>query len=644
MMKKILALIMAISFCIIAASCAKQGGDETSTTSGSTVATTTTAAGTTSASQTTSETTTTAGEVIIPVEDEIYDLECEKVGDFVTLNYNAETCTVKTEVKKGVGSKQTVKITVEMRDGFIFDGISEGNAIVNDASKKVSSDLTYEFDASAETKIYVNTSMKIVYHAGEGKSSSGGNTYEATYALTGFHNPNTLPEKEYFVRDGYTLVEYNTKEDGSGTAVSLGGRADAQGKAVLDLWCVWQKNTDESLFRYEIKNGEAHITGYTGNDEIVCIPETLGGATVTKIISGAFKNADMKKVIIAKTVKNVSSGAFNNCQNLETVVVFDGSFESEEDEGSGWWISSTPGISEESFEGCDNFKNFYVNGTHNLYNDWTTRWGEKKLDRLVWAKDKKKIVIVGGSGSYLGYDSEIIEKALNGEYEIINFGENANVSALLYFDIIEDFMGEGDILLWSPEPGTFTLGNRDVCGPSDVRMWQFRQNDYSFLRYIDRSLYTNLISKFSTFTETLAKASFTTYGTFNTNSSKYGDGLDEANRKWDKNIYSYNFGYSVDAKEEMTALVKKLGEKGCSVYFTYAAMQKTGMEESKVTDKTIEEYTNKIKELGITVISDYKDCIYPDEYFYDSAWHMNWKGAQERSRNVAKDLKKQLGK
>lgn len=642
-MKKILALIMALSFCIIAASCVKQGNNESSTEPNTTVSTTTTETSSESTSQTTQTTTTTTGEVIPPVAEKIYDIESEKVGDFVTVNYNADTCTVKTEVKKGVGSKQTVTITVEMRDGFIFDGISEDDAIVNNASKKVSSSLTYKFDASSETKIYVNTSMKIVYHTGDGKSSSGSKTFESTYALTGFHNPNTLPEKGYFVRDGYTLVEYNTKEDGSGTAVSLGGRVNAEGKAVLDLWCVWQKNTDESLFKYEIKNKEAHITGYTGNDEIVCIPETLGGATVTKITSDAFKNADMKKVIIAKTVKNVSSGAFTNCKELETVVVFDGSFASEAGEGGGWW-GGTPGISEDSFEGCDNFKNFYVNGTHNLYNDWTTRWGEKKLDRLVWAKDKKKIIIVGGSGSYLGYDSEIIEKALNGEYEIINFGENANISALIYFDIIEDFVGEGDILLWSPEPGTLTLGNRNVCGFSDVRMWQFRQNDYSFLRYIDRSLYTNLISKFSTFTETLAKAEFATYGSFNKNSSKYGDGLDEANRKWNKNIYNYNFKYDVSAKEEMTALVKKLNEKGCSVYFTYAAMQKTGMEESKVTDQIIEVYTNKLKEIGVTVISDYKDCIYPDEYFYDSAWHMIWKGAQERSRHVAEDLKKQLGK
>lgn len=636
-MKKILALIMALSFCIIAASCVKHGNNESSTEPNTTVSTTTTGTSSESTSQTTQTTTTTTGEVIPPVAEKIYDIESEKVGDFVTVNYNADTCTVKTEVKKGVGSKQTVTITVEMRNGFIFDGISKDDAIVNNASKKVSSSLTYKFDASSETKIYVNTSMKIVYHTGDGKSSSGSKTFESTYALTGFHNPNTLSEKGYFVRDGYTLVEYNTKEDGSGTAVSLGGRVNAEGKAVLDLWCVWQKNTDESLFKYEIKNKEAHITGYAGNDEIVCIPETLGGATVTKITSDAFKNAGMKKVIIAKTVKNVSSGAFTNCKELETVVVFDGSFASEAGEGGGWW-GGTPGISEDSFKGCDNFKNFYVNSTFTLYNFWA-RYGANHLDRLMWAKDKKKIIIVGGSGSYYGYNCDIIKKVLSGEYEIINFGENANISALLYFDIIENFVGEGDILLWSPEPGYNTLGTSAIGS----RAWAFRQNDYNFLRYIDRSDFTDLISKFSSFSEELQSGKFIPYDRFSTSTNKYGDD-DEASREWDKNIYNYNFKYDVSAKEEMTALVKKLDEKGCSVYFTYAAMQKTGMEESKVTDQIIEVYTNKLKEIGITVISDYKDCIYPDEYFYNSAWHMNQKGADARSENVANDLKKQLGK
>lgn len=632
-MKKIIALFLAVMFCFIAVSCTTSGDKETTTTSGSTEPITTTSGGTTSGSstETTTSSATETTEEKPPVVDpqkEVFDIESEKAGNYVTVHYNKATCTVETEVKKGVGSKESVTITVTMRNGFIYNGISVGNAIINDGKTKVTTSKTYTVsNTSSNVDVYVNTSMTVVYHAGEGKTSTGSTTREDIFPLTGYHNPNTLQENGYFVRDGYTLVEYNTKEDGTGTAVSLGGRVDAEGKPVLDLWCVWQKNTDSSLFKYKNTDGGVEITGYTGNEEVVCIPGKMGGKNVVSISSGAFKNADMKKVIIAKTVTAVAEGAFRNCQNLETVVVFDGGFDAYS-------------ISDESFDGCDNFKNFYVNSTFTLYNFWA-RYGSTHLDRLMWAKDQKKIVIVGGSGSYYGYDSEIIDEALDGEYVIINFGENANVSGLLYFDIIEDFMGEGDILLWSPEPGGNTLGSYSI----GYRAWYFRQSDYNFLRYVDCSQFSDIISSFSRLSGELknaSKNSFFPYGTFTNSTSKYGDGLDQSGRVTQGRDNSYSFGYDIGAKDEMAALVRRMKDKGASVFFTYAAMQKDG---EGISDDVLKEYTEKLTSvLDITVISDYKNCLYPQEYFWDSPWHLVWKGAQERSRHVAEDLKKQLGK
>ena len=71
------------------------------------------------------------------------------------------------------------------------------------------------------------------------------------------------PEDGSFVRDGYTLVGYNTKADGTGEAVSLGGRIQAFGAASLDLYCMWEENTPETDFTYETSSGTAAITGYT---------------------------------------------------------------------------------------------------------------------------------------------------------------------------------------------------------------------------------------------------------------------------------------------------------------------------------------------------------------------------------------------
>ena len=632
-MKKFIALFMAVLFCFIAVSCTMSGNNETTTTAPSVTTTTSrTATGsdvtTTKPSEITTSTTTEEEPPIIEPQKEILDIETVMVGNFVRLQYNKATCTVETEVKKGVGSKQSVTIKVTMRDGFIYDGISVDNALVNKNGQRVTTSKTYTLEnVSSETKVYVNTSMTVVYHTGEGKTSNGSDTKTVTFSLVGYHNPKTLEENGYFKRNGYTLVEYNTKEDGTGTPVSLGSRVDAEGKPSLDLWCVWQKNTDESSFKTETAMGGVRIKEYTGNDEIVCIPERIGGNKVIGIAANAFSGATMKEVIIAKTVKAIEEGAFTNCKNLETVVVFDGEF------GAG-------GIGESCFVNCDSFKHFYVNATYTIYESFAL-YGSGHLDRLMWAKDMKKIIIVGGSGSYFGYDSEIIDKALNGEYVIINFGENANVSGLLYFDLIEDFVGEDDILLWSPEPGRYTLGSYSF-GP---RGWYFRQSDYGFLRYIDRSQFTDLISRFPAQCvemKNAEKSNILPYDAFNNSASKYGDGLDNAKRVTQGRDNSYNIGWSISAKEEMAALAKRMKEKGASVFFTYAAMQEGG---EGISDDVIKEYTERLTSvIDMTVISDYKNCLYPQEYFWDSEWHLVWKGAQERSRHVAEDLKKQLGK
>jgi hypothetical protein len=47
---------------------------------------------------------------------------------------------------------------------------------------------------------------------------------------------------------------------------------------------------------------------------------------------------------------------------------------------------------------------------------------------------------------------------------------------------------------------------------------------------------------------------------------------------------------------------------------------------------------------GIVSISDYKNCIYEDKYFYDSEWHLTDEGSTIRSEHVAVDLLKALGK
>lgn len=637
--KRIVAFVMAALMVVLLVSCEKNPSPEQSSSTESTSPLETTSSENTTASTETSETTTASdtsetttssggGEEIPDPAEEIPDIERLEIGNYVTLVYNAAACDVEYEVEKGLGSRQTVTLTVKMKDGFLFDGWSSGNALANTTEWKnqavlESTNQTYRFEVSSAKTIYLNCSMTLVYHANGGSLASGVSSKD-TYSLVFYHNPNTRPEGGYFVRDGYTLVGYNTEADGSGEFVSLGAKVNANGAATVDLYCVWAENTTEDAFTYETSGSSVTITGYTGDENVVVIPQTLGGKKVTKIAEDAFIQKSVKTVVIAKTVEQIEAYAFDRCEDLTTVILFDASF------------NTSAGISEDSFFQCVNLKNIRINTVYTLTDTWQS-YGAAKLDRLIWAADKKKIIIIGGSGAYYGYNGQVLEEALGGEYEIINFGENANISALLYFDIVEDFIREGDIILWSPEPGRYTLGTTD-CGN---RFWDFRKSDYDFLKYVDVSLYTDLLPTFANYCGTLKTSNFKEFDALTISVNQYGD--DISYRQWNGQKFEYWFKYSLPASEELAELVSKISEKGGSVYFSFAAMQESGM--SNIKEEDVLDFEAMLEGIpGIVSISDYQDCIYDDDMFYDSAWHMTAEGAQARSEQVASDILAQLQK
>lgn len=75
---------------------------------------------------------------------------------------------------------------------------------------------------------------------------------------------------------------------------------------------------------YEIANGEATITGYTGEGGDIAIPAELGGYPVTAIGDGAFYNCDsLISVFIPDSVTNIGSSAFTKCDGLTNVTIPD---------------------------------------------------------------------------------------------------------------------------------------------------------------------------------------------------------------------------------------------------------------------------------------------------------------------------------
>lgn len=582
-----------------------------------------------------------------------------KAGRHLSVVYNPAYCSVTAEVKKGVGSKEEVTLKIKMFGDMEFDGWSKISALPNEnatvyvteggkrTAKKLkdvaggalllSKETEYTITLSEELTVYANYGFSVTYDANGGTVKGGGSAYVQKYSAVMYKCPNTLPDKNYFVRDGYTLVEYNTKPDGSGTAVGLGSRVAMNGETSITLYCIWEKQTQPGEFTFEKDNSGIKITGYSGNETTVVIPESIDGAGVYRIAAGAFAGFGITRVVIPKTVTKIEDGAFAGCKALETLVIYD----------------TLTAVTDESFSDCPSLKNLRINAALNHYAAVSD--GNNKIDRIIWAKTtgKKLIVIVGGSGSINGFDSAAIAKKYGDEYVIINLGTNANISAAIYYEYLSSVLDKDDIILWAPEAGEYVLGYTNM----HIRAWEFQSGHYDIFRSVDISRYTKVFSSFASYARA-HKTSEEPFDAFMLSSSdykipyynEYGDAIEPRTHqeKSYKGEYSYSFerciaGFEKGAYDYMASVMEKMTERGIKIWLIYAAMDKDA---EKSFDTFMDSFTAAVKEKykGTEVISDYHNILMEDKYMSDSAWHMTLEGAAKRTETVIADLNKKLGK
>jgi len=550
-----------------------------------------------------------------------YDPITEMVGNYVTLEYNPMYCTVTTSFSKGFGAKEIVTLKVTMLDGYIFDGWSTVDYICNaNQNSIIKNTETYVFEVNVETKVFVNYSMRVVYEANGGTTSDGKTNLDTTFCLSEFKCPSTLPDKGQFIRDGYVLSEYNTKADGTGTAVSLGSKIRSD-SSTLTLYCIWLKTNDASDFTYT-KSSNITITGYSGSSKDVVIPETIEGKSVTTIAAYAFNGLNIESVFIPKTIQKVENNAFNNCSNLTSITIFD----------------SIESINDASFSGCEKFTSIRINAVTDMYYVGWITGTYCKTDRLVWAADMKKFVVCGGMNTLYGIDSAKIDEEIGSDYVVINMGANASVSSAFFFEGMQKWLNEGDIVIWSPEPSSFTLGQTNIMS----RAIEFYVcGNYDFLKGIDCSKYDNFFSSLINVFNSKKSGRTTTweYGSINYNC--YGDMV--TNRNHQERDYYYNFNYfGYYDYSRMNEIIVGMKNSGVKVWFTYAAMAESG---SGLEESILEEYTNNIiNTFDVEIISDIHDCLIPNVFFWDSEWHLTNEGAAYRTQKLLVDIMTKIEK
>jgi len=415
--------------------------------------------------------------------------------------------------KNGTTYPQYTRLVAETEvpDGLTFVGWTFGKT-ANGGAEIVSTELIYSFTLTEkQTVLYANftrpypSETTLTYHL-NGGTSSAGETYVQTVDTSYFTAPNTLYDAGGFTREGYVLLEYNTKADGTGEAYSPGSKANAvNGK--LDLYCIWAPvstgfTTASATYRVswrETYSGVA-ITGYTGDDETLVIPETIDGKQVVSIKAGAIANKSFTTLVLPRTLREVEDGAVVGCSSLKTLYMGDG-------------ILS---ISNDAFDAAtySNWSEFRLSATtaprHAAGYDGGYR---VKWDRLMQgvASGKKLIVFVSGSSSLHGIATDYLETLLDDEYFVVEYGTIRTTNNMVYMEAIANFVGEGDIVVYGPENSIYQFG----CPELTWKLFRDLESSQNVWRYIDVRNYENLFGAFQEYQ------------------------TDETNGRWSKTKYSY---------------------------------------------------------------------------------------------------------
>ena len=82
-----------------------------------------------------------------------------------------------------------------------------------------------------------------------------------------------------------------------------------------------QPEPQKPAFTYEVKNGTATLTSYTGSATDVIVPSEIDGYAVTALGEGLFKDSSVTSVTLPASVTSIGWFAFYGCAALQTVTL-----------------------------------------------------------------------------------------------------------------------------------------------------------------------------------------------------------------------------------------------------------------------------------------------------------------------------------
>lgn len=268
-----------------------------------------------------------------------------------------------------------------------------------------------------------------------------------------------------------------------------------------------------------------------------------------------------------------------------------------------------------------------------------------KIKRLKENKDKKKIVIIGGSSVPFSIRSSLMEENLP-DYKIIDFGLYASLGTKCMLDLALPYIQKEDIVILYPELHKQTMS----LYFNPLTTWEAIDGNYNLFYEIANDNKMEMIASIPSFSvekykyykkgekpkidDIYMRSSFDEYGDIcsdlsinNTMNDLYDKtsliSFDES--LLDDDFIKYINDYS-----------SKINQKNAKMYYRFAPINSLGVTNKEDIDKFYDLLDSKIK---FDILGNPHDAIMNELWFYDTNYHLNNSGAIFNTSNLIKELK-----
>lgn len=472
--------------------------------------------------------------------------------------------------------------------------------------------------------------IRYLANGGTGLTDAGGDVTEH-YDVRVHIRPNVSIGTDIFTRDGYTLTGWNTDPDGNGQRVGLGSRMSVADSAVLYAqWAAW---TDPAFFTYEIRDGNAVLTGCTATDREIVVPESLDGAAVTAIGAYAFETCPAETVILPKSLKRIEENAFAGAA-LRELHFFD----------------NIEYITDACFPDCGNFSTLYISAIEDPYGYAFRRESllADKFDLLIETMGQERILFYGGCSMWYNLVAPEALAALGDRYTLVNMGLNGVSSSLFQMELLRNFVTEKDILFHTPEiSSTQQLLTTTNLSKNDDKLWCAMEYNYDLVSLLDiRAFDGGVLESLRLYLNKKKPGGRYTDVYHDSKGFVFLDEIgcvpfvrtEQADSLADK--VELDPAYLADMsrlEQEYTGFT----EKGIPVYVSYAAIDidRVPQNQRSNVDLMGELFTERFNGMdGVTVVGSIRDFLFRDDDFYDTVYHLLTEPARECTAVWMQDL------